>query len=404
MKEELGKPEDLRTRTKRFALRVIRLYSALPKKTEAQIIGKQLLRSGTSVGAHYREAVRSRSDAEFISKLEGGLQELEESVYWMELLVESGIIKDESLHELMKEADELTAIFVTCVKSTKQRKIKKSSPHPSSLILHPFQQARLIRFDEQAVTRATIEALDPPLYQRFRTPLSEEADHEFLSKLRLITQDDQGTWRPTVAGILLATRNPRQWIPNAFIQAVCYRGTDRDASDQVDHKDIEGPIDEQILGACRFVKLNMKVAAYKSPGRVEVPQYAMPAVFEAVVNAVAHRDYAIYGSKIRLHMFADRLELFSPGSLLNTLTIDSLHLRQVSRNELLTSLLARSPIGMEGLSETRQYMMDKRGEGVPIILQKSEALSGKKPIYRLIDEAELLLTIYAADPHRTKGN
>ena len=135
---------------------------------------------------------------------------------------------------------------------------------------------------------------------------------------------------------------------------------------------------------------------------MEVPQYDMAAVFEAVVNAVAHRNYSIYGSKIRLHMFSDRLELFSPGSLLNTLTIDSLYLRQVSRNELITSLLARSPIAMEGLSETRQYMMDKRGEGVPIILQKSEALSGKKPVYRLIDEAELLLTIYAADPHRMK--
>ena len=88
-------------------------------------MGKQLLRSGTSVGAHYREAVRSRSDAEFISKIEGGLQELEESVYWMELLVESGIIKTERLEELMKEADELTAILVTSVKTMKQRKIKK---------------------------------------------------------------------------------------------------------------------------------------------------------------------------------------------------------------------------------------------------------------------------------------
>ena len=125
MKDELGRPEDLGTRTKRFALRVIRLYSALPKTTEAQIIGKQLLRSGTSVGAHYREGIRSRSDAEFISKIEGGLQELEESIYWMELLVESGIIKTERLNELMKEADELTAILVTCVKKTKQRKIKK---------------------------------------------------------------------------------------------------------------------------------------------------------------------------------------------------------------------------------------------------------------------------------------
>jgi four helix bundle protein len=106
-------------------LRVIRLYSSLPKNTEAQIIGKQLFRSGTSVGAHYRESVRSRSDAEFISKLEGGLQELEESIYWMELFVESGISKDEKLNELMKEADELTAIFVTCVKNTKQRNRKK---------------------------------------------------------------------------------------------------------------------------------------------------------------------------------------------------------------------------------------------------------------------------------------
>ena len=79
MKDEANRPEDLKTRTKRFALRVIRLYSALHKTTEAQVIGKQLLRSGTSVGAHYRESVRSRSNAEFISKIEGGLQELEES-------------------------------------------------------------------------------------------------------------------------------------------------------------------------------------------------------------------------------------------------------------------------------------------------------------------------------------
>jgi len=80
---------------------------------------------GTSVGAHYREPVRSRSDAEFISKVEGGLQELEESVYWMELLVESGIIKSERLEELMKETNELTAILVTCAKNTKQRKFQK---------------------------------------------------------------------------------------------------------------------------------------------------------------------------------------------------------------------------------------------------------------------------------------
>src|SRR5437588_9754117 len=112
-------PVDLRTRTKQYAPRVIRTYSALPNTVPAQVIGKQLLRSGTSVGAHYREATRARSDAEFISKLEGGLQELEESAYWMELLCESGIIMPNRLSELQREADELTAIFITCVKKAK---------------------------------------------------------------------------------------------------------------------------------------------------------------------------------------------------------------------------------------------------------------------------------------------
>jgi four helix bundle protein len=99
--------KDLRIRTKEFALRVIRLYSSLPTSTEAQVIGKQLLRSGTSVGAHYREGIRARSNAEFISKLEGGMQELEESSYWLELLVEAHIFTPEKLMPLMAEADEL---------------------------------------------------------------------------------------------------------------------------------------------------------------------------------------------------------------------------------------------------------------------------------------------------------
>jgi four helix bundle protein len=117
-------PSDLKHRTKQFALRVIRLYAALPKSTEAQVIGKQLLRSGTSVGAHYREGVRSRSTAEFVSKIEGGLQELEESAYWMELLVESSIIPETRLSDLQQEADELMAILVTCSKNAKAKGMK----------------------------------------------------------------------------------------------------------------------------------------------------------------------------------------------------------------------------------------------------------------------------------------
>ena len=122
MKDEVGTPEDLKARTRRFALRVIRLFSALPKRMEAQVIGKQLLRSATSVGAHYREAMRSRSDAEFISKLEVGIQELKETAYWMELIVEAELLPLKRLSDLMTEADELTAILVTCVKNVKSKR------------------------------------------------------------------------------------------------------------------------------------------------------------------------------------------------------------------------------------------------------------------------------------------
>lgn len=111
---------DLRARTKAFALRIIRLYSSLPKTTEAQVLGKQVLRSGTSVGAHYREATRARSPAEFISKIEVGLQELEETVYWLELLVEGRFVDESRLSELLREAEELTAIFVSSVKTAKK--------------------------------------------------------------------------------------------------------------------------------------------------------------------------------------------------------------------------------------------------------------------------------------------
>jgi four helix bundle protein len=116
--EELA---DLKTRTKAFALRVIRLYGALPKTTEAQVIGKQVLRSGTSVGAHYREASRSRSSAEFVSKVQGALMELEESSYWLELLSDAAIVPADRLLPLQDEVLQLTAIMVTCIKNVKQR-------------------------------------------------------------------------------------------------------------------------------------------------------------------------------------------------------------------------------------------------------------------------------------------
>ena len=115
--EEQGR--DLRGRTKAFALRVVKMYSALPKITEAQVLGKQVLRSGTSVGANYREAYRSRSTQEFIAKIGICLQELEESSYWMELLVDAEIVPVSRLTGLQDECNQLLAIFTTISKKAK---------------------------------------------------------------------------------------------------------------------------------------------------------------------------------------------------------------------------------------------------------------------------------------------
>lgn len=112
---------DLKSRTKAFALRIIKLYTSLPKSGEAQVIGKQVLRSGTSIGAQYREACRSRSNSEFISKMQSSLQELDETAYWLELLVDGGIVKAEKLADLRRETDELIAIFVTSVKTARTK-------------------------------------------------------------------------------------------------------------------------------------------------------------------------------------------------------------------------------------------------------------------------------------------
>jgi four helix bundle protein len=113
------KERDLRQRTRKFALRVIRLVEALPKTRTAEVIGKQLLRAGTSVGANYRAACRAKSTKDFIYKMGLVEEEADESLYWMELLVEAGLVKLERLQSLMVEADELVAITVASIKTAR---------------------------------------------------------------------------------------------------------------------------------------------------------------------------------------------------------------------------------------------------------------------------------------------
>ena len=256
-------------------------------------------------------------------------------------------------------------------------------------------QARFMWFDKQPVPDTGFRTLSKALWKPLLSAEGSSEPETALRKLALLQPDEFGVLRASVAGVLLCTQNPEQWLPNACITATRYRGKDR-ASDQIDAEEITGPLNRQITAAVGFAVRNMKVAARKDPARLNLPQYSEQALFEAVVNAVAHRDYSIRGSRISLSMFDDRLEIQSPGSLPNNLTVDSMSLRQSTRNEALTSALARIPVRGTLGSEDRLYFMERRGDGVPIILRQTEELCGTLPKYQVIDNSELQLAIPAA--------
>lgn len=258
-------------------------------------------------------------------------------------------------------------------------------------------QARFAGVDKQTVAATGFATLDERLWKPLLSAESLAAPEVGLEKLALLATDEHGATRATVAGVLLCTESPERFLPNATITAVRYRGTDR-GSGQIDAQEISGPINRQITQALAFAVRNMRVGARKDPGRENLPEYSTRALFESLVNAVVHRDYSIRGSRIRLSIFADRLELCSPGSLPNNLTIESMGERQSTRNEVLTSVLGRMDAsGVEGAGG-RQYFMERRGDGVPIIRRETTELTGREPEFRLIDGAELCLTIPAAEP------
>lgn len=136
--------------------------------------------------------------------------------------------------------------------------------------------------------------MSAPLWQRFDNALASPRINEerevLLDKLAMARLDTDGVLRPTIAGVLMASVDPRRWLPSAFIQAVSYRGTEvvieKDSIYQIDAQDITGPLDQQVLMACHFVKKNMRVQTSKLMGQHDLPQFDLTAVFEALVNAV----------------------------------------------------------------------------------------------------------------------
>ena len=263
-------------------------------------------------------------------------------------------------------------------------------------------QVRYQWFDEQAVPNTGFGTLDAELWKPLLSAEGATEPRAALAKLGLLTAADADVHRATVAGILLCTREPDQWLANATIAATRYRGPDR-ASGQFDAQEIRGPLDRQIAAAIAFVVRNMQVAAEKTPARVDMPQYSTAALFEAIVNAVAHRDYGVRGSRVRLSMFEDRVEIQSPGPLPNNLTVESIAARQATRNQTLASALGRMPVAGTPGSDHRRFFMERRGDGVPLILRETATLGAPPPEYEVVDDADVRLTIRAAPLRSSAG-
>ncbi|MBI1893979.1 MAG: putative DNA binding domain-containing protein [Candidatus Rokubacteria bacterium] len=257
------------------------------------------------------------------------------------------------------------------------------------------ERGRRFIFDETPVPTATREDLDQELLERHFSPPVGIDWTQLLVNARVTVADEDGVDRPTVAAVLCFSREPATYLPGAFIEAAVYRGERRHSDDLVHPEEIRGPVNNQIDEAVDFVDRFMLKPARKDVGREDYPQYSLGAVQEALVNAVAHRDYAVAGSRIRLFLYADRLEVISPGGLPNTVTLESMRYRQFTRNQLLVSFLSKMKSRRAGRS-----FLEERGEGVTRIIEESTTYSGREPTYELHGE-QLHLTIWArSSPHQ----
>ncbi len=257
-------------------------------------------------------------------------------------------------------------------------------------------QSRFGGFDKQPMPEVSFAALDESKWRPLLTQEDKANPEVALLKLGLLGKTEQDKTCATVAGVLMCASHPEEWLPQACITATCYAGIDRTSQRLTSHT-IAGSLDEQIILSHAFALRNTRVAAIKIPGRVEIPEYSGRALFEALLNAVLHRDYSIRGCRIRLSIFSDRIEIGSPGSLPNCVTVDNMDSRQSTRNEYIAAALSRSAIREEPAAQYRRFFLERHGDGIPLLRRETLALCGIMPTYRLIDDSELTLTIPAAD-------
>ena len=281
---------------------------------------------------------------------------------------------------------------------------RQMRPDEIRRLLQLREQSDAAATDTQVIRNTGVNSLRPELWQRYASSRTNDPVEIVLTKLKFLKDDQHGALRATVGGVLLGADDPREWLPNAYIQAVCYDGSRMDGNRQLDAQDISGPLDQQIRDAMRFVVRNRRVAARQQPARSDVPQYSERAVFEAVVNAVVHRDYAVSGSKIRLFILDDRLELYSPGGLCNSMTTDDLRTSQFTRNELLASRLGQCPRGgraggrRTAVLHPATWRGHRRYRGRDFRVVRTGG-----PVFELIGERELKLVLPAASPPLPDG-
>ncbi|EIC19846.1 ATP-binding protein [Thiorhodovibrio frisius] len=266
----------------------------------------------------------------------------------------------------------------------------------------------MLPFEERPVHRADLNAIDRTRFEtyyrrRFGHPIavSELSYEHLLRNLKLAVQDDDGLWRPTMVGVLLFSERPDRYLSGAYVDLAVYDHAVADGNTR-DAKRVTGPVVEQIEWVLTYLRTSPLVSTLSvkdGMGRTDKPAYSDFALQEAVVNALAHRDYEIAGAQVIVTLFPDRIEIRNPGGLHNTLTEENLYAgcQPVRRNQILAGFLR----DYESPATGRRYM-ETRGEGFLTLVRASTELSGRRP--ELVNMGGAVkLTLFAAhlEEHRS---
>lgn len=262
------------------------------------------------------------------------------------------------------------------------------------------RRGSLTPVDERPVLSATIDDLDRDAigaYHQMRFGRPADDIDRLTRNLKLVVDDEVSGPHPTVAGLLVFGRDPQAHLDGARIDLVAYDGDVSDTDRRLDARTFGGTVLNQLDQATSYFAASplLAVASRKDElGRHDRPTYSLRAVQEAVVNAVAHRDYALVGAQVRVQLFSDRIGVTSPGRLHNSLTPDDLFAgaQPFRRNQVLVGFLTHMPGPSSG-----RVLMESMGEGFLTLVRESEELSGRRPEVRIHTEA-VTVTIFAAVP------